>query len=129
MIAIPEGLRTSVSGAEGGDEWLQALPDLAARAVDRWKLTLGQPFEGGMSSWAAPAQTAEGEAAVLKLSYPHTEARHEAAALRIWPGAAPCRSWIPTKTTGHCCWPAAPPAPHCVTRDCPRPSTCASLPS
>lgn len=86
MTTVPEGLRRSVAGAEGGDEWLIALPVLVERAATRWMLTLGQPFEDGMSAWTAPATTATGAPAVLKLSYPHEEARHEGAALRVWAG-------------------------------------------
>jgi streptomycin 6-kinase len=87
MITVPEGLRRSVAGAEGGDEWLEALPALVARAAKRWRLTLGRPFEDGMSAWTAPVTAPAGAPAVLKISYPHHEAQHEAAALRVWAGS------------------------------------------
>ncbi|HEY8720074.1 aminoglycoside phosphotransferase family protein [Pengzhenrongella sp.] len=91
MTIAPERLRHSVAGAEGGDEWLEALPTLVARAAERWRLTLGRPFEDGTAAWTARVTTPAGTAAVLKLSYPHDEARHEAAALRVWAGRGAVR--------------------------------------
>ncbi|QTE30513.1 aminoglycoside phosphotransferase family protein [Pengzhenrongella sicca] len=91
MTSVPGGLRRSVAGAEGGDAWLQALPDLVVRAVERWQLVLGPPFEDGMAAWTAPVRTSTGVAAVLKISYPHLEARYEAAALRAWAGSGAVR--------------------------------------
>jgi streptomycin 6-kinase len=86
MISVPQRLRRSVSGNEGGDEWLAALPALVARAAQRWRLSVGQPFEGGMAAWTAPATGPEEAPVVLKISYPHSEARYEAEALRVWAG-------------------------------------------
>jgi streptomycin 6-kinase len=91
MTIVPEGLRRSVAGAEGGDEWLTALPALVARAAQRWQLTLGRPFEDGMAAWTAPVTGPAGAPAVLKISYPDPEARHEAAALRVWAGRGAVR--------------------------------------
>ncbi len=91
MTTVPTGLRRSVAGAEGGHEWLEALPALVARAAERWRLVLGPPFEDGMAAWTAPATTPSGAPVVLKISYPHLEARHEAAALRVWAGSGAVR--------------------------------------
>lgn len=85
-VTVPTGLRCAVIGGEGGPEWLDSIPARVARAKARWGLTLGEPFETGMAAWTAPA-TLPGEDVVLKLSYPHPEARDEAAALRAWDGA------------------------------------------
>ena len=57
------------------------------RATRRWALVVGEPFDTGMAAWTAPATTAAGDDVVLKLSYPHLEARDEAAALAAWAGA------------------------------------------
>jgi streptomycin 6-kinase len=86
-VTVPSGLRQAVVGEEGGPEWLASIPALAARAVERWSLVLGEPFEAGMAGWTAPATTASGVDVVLKLSFPHEEARDEAAALGAWHGA------------------------------------------
>jgi streptomycin 6-kinase len=86
-VTIPAGLRHAVVDGEGGPEWLDSIAARVARAVERWDLVLGEPFETGMAAWTAPATTAAGADAVLKLSYPHMEARDEAAALAAWHGA------------------------------------------
>jgi streptomycin 6-kinase len=86
-VTVPTRLRHAVLDGGGGQEWLDSIPALAARAVERWDLVLGEPFETGMAAWTAPASTAAGAAVVLKLSYPHPEARDEAAALAAWRGA------------------------------------------
>ena len=86
-VTVPTGLRHAVVDEEGGQEWLDSIPARAARAVERWSLVLGEPFESGMAGWTAPATTAAGTEVVVKLSYPHIEARDEAAALAAWHGA------------------------------------------
>jgi streptomycin 6-kinase len=85
-VPVPEVLRHSMTGAEGGLAWLDDLPERVRRAVDRWDLTLGEPFTSGMSAWAAPGTTGAARPVVLKLSYPHSEAREEGRALRVWGG-------------------------------------------
>ncbi len=86
-VTVPTGLRHAVVEEEDGQAWLDSIPALAARAAERWSLVLGEPFEGGMAGWTAPAITAAGTEVVVKLSYPHDEARDEAAALGAWRGA------------------------------------------
>ena len=85
-LPIPATLRASLESEPGADEWLDQLPSLVHEIADRWQLTLGQPFEGGATSWAAPARRADGTAVVLKVVWPHREAREEATALRLWDG-------------------------------------------
>ena len=86
-VTVPNGLRHAVSDDEGGPAWLESIPARVSRAVERWGLVLGPPFEGGTAAWTAPGTTGAGEDVVLKLSYPHPEAREEAAALAAWRGA------------------------------------------
>lgn len=86
-VAVPSVLRRSVEGEPGGPEWLGSLSRRAARAVERWGLRLHEPFEGGMAAWTTPATAADGADLVLKLSFPHLEARDEAAALAAWSGS------------------------------------------
>jgi streptomycin 6-kinase len=60
--------------------------------AERWSLTLGAPYEpGGDTAWVAPARTADGADAVLKVGRWHEEAEHEADALRRWDGAGAVR--------------------------------------
>lgn len=47
---------------------------------------MGEPYTGGSASYVVPARTSDGDDAVLKLSWPHREARGEATALRWWDG-------------------------------------------
>ena len=85
-ISIPSDLRDSFAGADQGDRWLAALPGLIDEYEQRWDIRVGEPFEGGMASWTAPATRADGTDAVLKIGWPHREAREEATALRFWNG-------------------------------------------
>lgn len=75
----------------GGQEWLDALPGMVESLATRWSLELGEPFHGGSASWVAPVIRFDGTQAVLKISWPHREAREEATALRLWDGDGACR--------------------------------------
>jgi streptomycin 6-kinase len=67
--------------------WLATLPKTIRDLEERWSLTIGRPFEpGGQTAWVAPAQDASGGDLVIKLLLRHTEAAHEADALRLWSG-------------------------------------------
>lgn len=83
---LPAALRSGVGRTPEGAAWLARLPRLVGRAVRRWGLGLGDPFASGSASWCAPARDAAGRDLVLKVSFPHDEARHEAAVLRAWDG-------------------------------------------
>lgn len=71
---------------EQGREWLAALPAVVAEYESRWELTTGRPYTGGSAAWVAPATRADGSPAVLRVGWPHREAREEAAGLRFWDG-------------------------------------------
>jgi len=57
----------------------------------RWGLEIGEPFRTGYASWCAPTSARGGRDAVLKIVFPHDEARHEARALRAWDGRGAVR--------------------------------------
>jgi streptomycin 6-kinase len=59
--------------------------DLEA-AVERWSLTLGEPYTPGVDGHAVRADLPDGTPAVLKLLRPHRENEHEADALELWDG-------------------------------------------
>ena len=61
------------------------MDDLQA-AVERWSLTLGEPYEQGAAGYTTRASLPDGTPAVLKLVHPHRESEHEADALRAWDG-------------------------------------------
>ena len=66
--------------------WLARLPDLVIELERRWGIRTGSPYRTGVAAWTAPAVTDDGALAVLKVSWPHREARGEAAGLRFWAG-------------------------------------------
>lgn len=79
--------------------WVGTLPSVVAELVDRWSLEVFEPYEpGGMCSWVAPAKRADGSDAVLKVGFRHSEAEHEAEALRLWNGDGAARLFDSYKT-------------------------------
>jgi streptomycin 6-kinase len=90
-LVVPAILRDGIGRTAGGGAWIARLPELVDRAVARWGLELGEPFRTGYASWCAPASATGGRDAVLKIVFPHDEARHEARALRAWDGRGAVR--------------------------------------
>jgi streptomycin 6-kinase len=68
------------------DVWLECVPELVDECVDAWGLRLGKAYPAGAAGHAVRADLPDGTPAVLKLIFPHREAEHEAAALRVWDG-------------------------------------------
>ncbi len=67
----------------GRRAWLAALPGVVEEIAREWGVRVGDPYEpGGVCAWVAPAD----DDLVLKVSWRHTEAEHEADALRFWDG-------------------------------------------
>lgn len=87
-LTLPASLLAGVGATAAGAEWIARLPDLVQRAQDRWQVQLTQPFGVGTAAWTAPGTLPDGTPIVVKISYPHDEARYEAAALRLWHGLA-----------------------------------------
>jgi streptomycin 6-kinase len=55
--------------------------------AERWDLDVSEPFRpGGQTAWVAPARAPGRGELVLKVGWRHTEAAHEADALREWDG-------------------------------------------
>ena len=73
-------------------EWISALPRIVQDVARRWSLDVGRPFQpGGVTSWVAPARDAAGKHVVLKVSWRHDEALHEAKGLWAWGGRGAVR--------------------------------------
>ena len=87
-LPIPHALAGGVGATPAGAAWLQRLPQLVQRAQQRWGLHLAEPFGVGTTAWTAPGTCADGTPIVLKVTFPHDEARDEAAALGLWHGLA-----------------------------------------
>lgn len=84
VLTQPGGAGSTAAGAA----WLAGVPALVERAVERWQLRLDAPFGVGTASWTAPGTLPDGTPVVLKISFPHDEARYEAMALSLWRGSA-----------------------------------------
>lgn len=93
-VRIPRLLAEEVAGDEQPERraWLARLPALIGDVAREWGLALEDPYEpGGYCAWVAPARTAAGEDAVLKVGWAHWEADHEGEGLRAWDGNGAAR--------------------------------------
>ncbi len=82
--------RLEPDGGASGTDWLCSLPRLVAEALERWELVVDGPAMTGWTALALPVCRG-GEPLVLKVVWPHPEARHEAIALRHWAGQGAVR--------------------------------------
>lgn len=73
----------------GAEDWLERLPGLVGELEQRWRLTVGEPYEGATEAWVAPAS----DSTVLKLMIPRAgdHARNEITALRLGGGTGLAR--------------------------------------
>lgn len=71
-----------------GDDWLRTLPGLIEEHLTRWDLRVDGPPRHGECALVLPVRGggSAGASAVLKLTWPHDEARLEHLALRHWDG-------------------------------------------
>jgi streptomycin 6-kinase len=70
--------------------WSAEAPGIVAHALERWNLTAGEAFVGGVSGSVLRVRTPSGDDAILKVGYPHAEATWEAVGLGAFPvGTAP----------------------------------------
>jgi streptomycin 6-kinase len=89
---IPERFAGTVRAVwgEAGDPWLAGLPELVAELAGRWGLRVGAPYELSYH-WVAPAERADGTAAVLRLGVPGSAEDEQAAtALALVGGDGMC---------------------------------------
>jgi streptomycin 6-kinase len=87
-ILLPEGLEEQRGLGLDWARWLDGLPRRFADVLGDWELTRdGDDLWHGFCSLVAPVRTAEGEPAVLKVSFDgDDESQHEALALQHWHG-------------------------------------------
>lgn len=70
-----------------GERWLAALPGQIAALEREWSVeTIAQLGNAGECAWLGVVRRHDGTDAILKISVPHAEARHEGDALRAWTG-------------------------------------------
>ena len=71
--------------------WRTQVPALVAALGREWELRVDGTAMAGQTAAVVPVRTSTGEAAVLKVGWPHTEAEHEHLALRAWAGEGTVR--------------------------------------
>jgi streptomycin 6-kinase len=79
------------SGTPGWAPWEDRLRATLRALHDEWALTADGPGSHGSCALVVPVRTDRGVAAVLKVSFPHEEARLEHLALRHWNGRGAVR--------------------------------------
>lgn len=77
--------RLPSEGGPSGAQWADTLPRLLAESLDGWGLSVAGPARTGWTAIVLPV-TRDGEAAALKVVWPHAEAAAEGLALRHWGG-------------------------------------------
>lgn len=99
---VPDSFRRTIAGrpaddglpagtAVDGDSWLDALPRTVEEHLSRWELQVAGPTWHGECALVLPVRRPDGGLAALKVTWPHTEARHEHLALRLWDGEGAVR--------------------------------------
>ena len=83
---IPPSFRAYVARGPEWSDWLDRLPGLVRDLLDEWQLTVDGDPTHGACALVLPVRTAGKRPAVLKVSWPHQEARYEHLALQHWHG-------------------------------------------
>ncbi len=85
---LPDEVQRTVTRwfGERGRAWCDALPELLARLVERWQLTVGPVLPGATHALVLDCRRADGTPVVLKLPFLDDENRAEADALRLYDG-------------------------------------------
>ncbi len=84
-VSIPSGLVARASDPRWTG-WLDRLPRLIDDLLGEWQLRRDGSATAGSAAIVVPVRTGDGEAAALKVSWPHWEAETEHLALRYWAG-------------------------------------------
>lgn len=93
---VPPGLiehlrrHVPAPGFESGTSFLLTLPGVVRDLLEDWGLTVSGPARHGYAALVLPVEGTDGPA-VLKVAWPHPEARDEHRALRAWGGRAAVR--------------------------------------
>lgn len=88
---LPSNL-VATAQREGHGWWLKTLPSAVEEVRRRWDLTIGPPFQpGGQTAWVAPAGRTDVLDLVVKMGWPHYEARDQAVGLALWAGQGAVR--------------------------------------
>lgn len=85
---VPEHVRRTVGRTEEGRAWIEHLPTLVERFTRQWDLELASVIGHDGTSALVVGARRGGEPVVLKIGWPHYEARDEIEGLRTWAGEA-----------------------------------------
>ncbi len=85
-IEVPAAMLDPGDRDETWEPWLRGLPAQVDALLRDWDLTLDGPASHGQCALVLPVRTDAGVPAALKVTWPHTEARHEHLALQHWHG-------------------------------------------
>lgn len=91
MSLIPATLQAYADRGPAWADWLDRLSALVRELVEEWELTIDGDATHGQTALVLPVRTGAGRPAVLKVSWPHREAEHEALALQRWGGRGAVR--------------------------------------
>ena len=85
-MVLPDGVLGMAARDASWAAWVDRLPALAATLLEEWELAPDGLAQHGFCALVLPVRTRDGDAAMLKISYPHEEAEHEHLALQHWHG-------------------------------------------
>ncbi|ADX72573.1 streptomycin 6-kinase [Pseudarthrobacter phenanthrenivorans Sphe3] len=89
-LPIPPDLAARYGRSREGRDWLASLPGIAGSLLEKWRLVSDLPPGSlpwnGHGAIVLPVCREYGSPAVLKIAFPHDEARREHHALALWQG-------------------------------------------
>jgi streptomycin 6-kinase len=85
-MRLPDGVLGMVTRGPAWAAWVDNLPALVQSLYDEWELRPDGWMMHGYCALVVPVMTAEGNRAMLKVSFPDRESEHEHLALRHWAG-------------------------------------------
>ncbi len=86
-LTLPPSFAAKAALGPEWASWLDALPRLVRDLLDEWRLTPDGDPRHGECALVVPVRTDMGRAAVVKVTWPHWEARTEHLALQRWHGS------------------------------------------
>jgi streptomycin 6-kinase len=85
-MRLPDGVLGMARRGPDWAAWVDGLPALVRGLYDEWELRPDGWMMHGYTALVVPVLTGSGDAAVLKVTFPHVEAEHEHLALTRWAG-------------------------------------------
>jgi streptomycin 6-kinase len=86
VIGLPPGLLAVDNPHATWGSWLRRLPGVLRELLEEWQLVVDGPAVHGVTAVVVPVLDAQQRRQVLKVAWPHDEARHEHVALQVLRG-------------------------------------------